>query len=93
MKPQGTDVERRLRACIYRMARKYAYLPHALWIAHPSVANRRDLVPGANGWVTVANMGNRDVVIKKMACSDRATRRRCLEVCKFLSEFLLLFAD
>ncbi|KAF8136343.1 kinase-like domain-containing protein [Boletus edulis] len=86
-KPQEIHDLRRLRAFIYRMARKSAYLPDALRIAHPSISRRRDLGPGAHGLVTRAIMNGQDVVIKKIVCSDPAAQRKCLEM--FASEAIL----
>ena len=89
-KPQETDVARRLRALIYRMARKSAYLPHALQIAHTSMSHKQILGSGANGSVTKATLDGRAVVIKKILCHDRATQRKCLEVWNFLGGSLPL---
>lgn len=81
LKHQGeSDVARRLRASIYRMARKSAYLPHALQIEHSSISNGRGFGAGAHGIVTRAKMQGKDVVIKKILCNDRAIQRKCLEV-------------
>lgn len=88
MKRQELDVARRLRAQIYRMARKSAYLPHTLQIGHPSITNKRSLAGGANARVTKATMNSRDVVIKEISCSDPAAKRKCLEVWNFLNRFL-----
>lgn len=91
MKPEESDdVVRRLRANIYRMARKSAYLPHALQIGQPSISNRRNLGAGAHAMVTKAVMNGRDVAIKEIVCSDRAAQRKCLEVWNFLNESLSL---
>ena len=88
MAPQESNVARRLRALIYRMARKTAYLPHALRIEHPSISNRRDFgAIGGNGMVTMAQMNGRNVAIKKILCRDRARQRECLEVCNIFGAF------
>ncbi|KAH0830554.1 kinase-like domain-containing protein [Lanmaoa asiatica] len=87
MKPQESDVARRLRAHIYRMARKSAYLPRALQIAHPSISNKRNLGPGGNGMVMKATMNGRDVVIKEILCGDHTRVKKCLEM--FASEAIL----
>lgn len=89
MKRQESDVERRLRAHIYRMARKSAYLPRALQIGHPSISNKQSLGAGANAMVTKAIMNGRDVVIKEIACGDRATLKKCLEVWTFRTDSFL----
>jgi hypothetical protein len=69
------------------MARKTAYLPRALQIAHPSISHRRDLGAGAKGMVTMAQMKGSNIVIKKILCGDNATQRQCQEVWNFLNGF------
>jgi hypothetical protein len=83
MTHQEGNVARRLRALIYRMARKTGYLPQALRIPHPSISNRRALGAGGNGVVTMAQMNGTNVAIKKLLCHNHATQRKCQEVWNF----------
>ena len=80
MTHQESNVARRLRALIYRMARKTAYLPHALRIPHPSISNKRPLGAGGFGVVTMAQMNGKNVAIKKVLGRNHTTQRQCHEV-------------
>lgn len=81
-KDQKDEDARRLRACIYRMTRKSAYLPSALQIGYSSMSKPRNFGAGANGLLAVAKMDGKDVVIKKIRCNDPAARKKCFEVWK-----------
>ncbi|KAG9318467.1 kinase-like domain-containing protein [Chiua virens] len=81
------DVERHLRAHIYRMARKSAYLPRALQIARTSISYERTYGPSGNGLAATAIMNGGNVFIKRVMCNGSANLTKCLEM--FASEAIL----
>ncbi|KAG9318468.1 kinase-like domain-containing protein [Chiua virens] len=83
------DVERRLRAHIYRMARKSAYLPRALQIAHTSISHEQALGPSGSSLAMMATMNGRrgNVFIKRVMCNSTASMTKCLEL--FAGEAIL----